>query len=88
MTDQVQPDHGVEFAFGIGTRSDGVVCVSMSVTTCGITTTGIALDPDMAEALAPELAKELINAARAAKAEARKADGLLVIPGLPDSLRK
>lgn len=88
MSDQAQSDHGIEFAFGLGTRPNGDICVSMSVTTCGLTTTGFALDPDMAEKLAPELAKELINAAHAAKKERRKRDGLTVVNGLPDSLRK
>ncbi len=88
MTDQARDDHGVEFAFAVGARTNGDICVSMSVTTCGLTTTGYALDPDMAEELAPELAKELINAAQAAKQERRKRDGLLIVSGLPDSIRK
>lgn len=87
MTEPVQSDHGVEFQFGIGQRPDGSFAVSMSVTTCRISTTAIVITPDQAEALAPQLARELISAAKEARREQRKHTGLVIAQGLPDSLR-
>lgn len=90
MTEQQEPDHGVEFTFGIGERPDGTICVTMGFTTCGISTTGIVLTPDMAEAMAPQLEKELINASKAARKEQRRRVGeaLSVVSAIPEALRK
>ncbi len=88
MTEPVQADHSVEITVGLAQRPNGDICVVLTVTTCGIAMQSVAMDPDMAAALGPQLAKELEDASQAAKAHRRSRDGLIVVPGLPDTLRE
>ena len=86
MSDQEQTL--VEFSMQVGQMRDGTHGVSLSITTAGLTTFGVALPPAFARELGPQLAKELANAADAAEDADRKENGLIVAAGLPDALRK
>lgn len=90
MTEPTEPpvDHGFEIAFSVGERqADSEIYVSMAITTCGVTTAGFIMSPDMAEAMAPQLAKELISAAKEARKRQRAKTGIAVVGALPDALR-
>lgn len=81
-------EHDLGFQFAIGQTTDGTICVNMTIIVCGMVCIQIALPTAMARELAPNLAKELINAANAAEQEQRKSSGIHVVADLPDSLRK
>lgn len=81
-------DTPVDIGINVGQRPDGTHWVSMTITTMGIASYCIVLPPAVAKNLAPQLAKELINAAEGAEDADRKHHGLAVVHSLPDSLRK